>query len=89
MKDFLNKTVKIGDTIVYATRQSSKIYFHKALVKEIQTRKSLYRGSSEVLFVSRDEDFESPWSKIKVSRLIPLTNPNFIIISEMETKVAS
>lgn len=80
MKDFLKQEVKVGDTIVYATRQSSTIYMHKAEVVEIRSIKSSYRPDHEVLKVRRDEQLESPWRRTKGERLITLTNPNFVIL---------
>lgn len=35
MKDFLGKTIDVGDTIVYPGRQSSSLWMNKAEVTEV------------------------------------------------------
>lgn len=47
-EDFLKQTVRVGDTIVYPSRQSSSLWMNKAVVEKIQvkTRKSYYNDST-------------------------------------------
>ncbi len=86
MKDFIGTEVGVGDTIVYATRQFSSIYMHKAVVKQITTHQ---KWSSDVQYLRVEKDLAVDSSHFATNKIVTLTNPNFVIVEKAKKRFDS
>ncbi len=63
MKDQAGVEIKVGDTIVYATRWSSSQTLHRAEVIAVEPYQGYYSYETERLRVKKDMSIERSWRK--------------------------